>query len=291
MTLPTIVELLTLKKISKTQFRADYHQTNPNGSLFGGQLVAQALMAANQTLFEAQSVRTAHAIHAHFMRAGNAKAPVLYEVLTLRDGKSFSLKQITATQNQRVIFIMTASFHINESGLLHQTKIMLPPLPNPADFVRIKQQYQDQKTNKYAKLFNPNHNLFEVVTTAQHPWLLHKDGQAKISFWIRAKSDSSIDVILEYGVLALASDMGVLFASIAPYDLDFSTTTIASLDHSLWLHNTPDMKNWHYITAKSNWANKGRGLVSGQVYDTKGVLVASIMQEGLIRGSNKKNPI
>lgn len=142
------------------------------------------------------------------------------------------------------------------------------------------------KTDPKFAFFTPHYNVFfQMVTTKENPMMLYQDGSPSSEFWIKASEQLDADDLAKHqACLLAASDMGILFSTIAPYRVDIRKTQFASIDHSIWLHNPHiNMNDWHFIRANSVWAGNSRSLVKAEIYNSAGELVASVAQEGLVR--------
>lgn len=281
-----INELLKLEKTGSNYF-ANYHSTNPNGSLFGGQVLAQSLMAVSHEINLDE--RPLHSLHAYFINRGDALNPVEYRVEKIREGNSFSAMSTVASQKEKDIFIASMSFQKQEdNGVNHVfTSADIAP-PDADDIQRMSQYLEAAKTNPKMRFFTSHRNdFFNIVTTKENPMMLYQDGRANSEFWIKAGEILDDNHLAKHqACLLAASDMGILFSTIAPYKVDITKTQIASIDHSIWLHTpTINMNDWHLIRAHSCWAANSRSLVKANIYNQMGVLVATVAQEGLIRTS------
>lgn len=279
-----INQLLTVEP-TDSGFIAKHHCTNPNGSLFGGQILAQSLMATSKAINTDD--RFVHSLHAYFINRGDALSPVEYTVNNVREGNSFTAMSTVASQNSKDIFIASMSFQKQEdNGLNHVfTSADVSP-PNDEDIERMQGYIKAAETNPELRFFASHRNdFFDVVTTRENPMMLYQDGSTSSEFWIKASEPlDTKDIIKHQACLLGASDMGILFSTIAPYKIDMKQTQIASIDHSVWLHDPHvDMNEWHLIKANSCWAGNSRSLVKADIYNQQGNLVATVTQEGLVR--------
>lgn len=266
---------LTLDPIEVNLFRG-FSPDNARGRIFGGQVIGQALMAAYKTV---QSLRC-HSLHCYFIRPGDPKAPVLYQVERARDGKSFATRRVAAIQHGEQIFNLAASFQVVEDGFDHQ--FTAPEAPNPEDLkddteARISKMPPDaQRWNRERPIEMRSVGLFTP------PGGVAKSGSKT---WIKTKSDMGDDEGFNQAVLAYASDAGILEASMRPHDVRFHTAGMqcASLDHAMWFHRPVRMSDWHLYVQDSPSASGARGFTRGEIYAANGAMVASVAQEGLIR--------
>ncbi|MEJ0024218.1 MAG: acyl-CoA thioesterase II [Alphaproteobacteria bacterium] len=259
----TLKDLLDLEVVEPNLFRGlSINLGYDPRRIFGGQVIAQALMAAYKTI----EGKVCHSLNCYFMRAGDQRYPVLYEVEHSRDGRSFSTRRVMARQNGEQIFNLSASFQVVEEGLEHQE-------PMPA--VKPPEQCPLRRTL----------NQVEARAATDYNWTDPKPSPARQQTWFRADGDYGEDIALHQAVLAYASDMSLLSTSLMPHGLApaVSPLQMASLDHALWFHRPTDMNRWHLYDNDSPNASGGRGFNRGLIYREDGVLVASACQEGLIR--------
>lgn len=249
--------------------------------LFGGHVLAQSLYAAAQTV----TGRRIHSLHAYFLRPGNVKDPLTYEVDPIRDGKSFATRRVLARQQGKVIFSMSSSFQIQESGFNHQ--IAMPYVP-PADGI----ESDLERTREYAHQIPET--IREKITSDQaiemrtidyvHPFN-PRITQPESSAWIRAHGPVPKDPLIHECLLAYSSDFGLLGTSLRPHGASVTQRhmQVASLDHAMWFHRPVQMDDWILYTMDSPSASGARGFNRGNFFSKSGVLVASVTQEGLIR--------
>lgn len=270
-------KLLKLEKIGASTYTASYSQDNFRKSLFGGQVLAQALMAAGQT-----TSRPVHSLHAYFLRAGKMHSPVIYEVATMRDGRSVSTRQVQALQEDKVIFQMQCSFHVEESGFEHQAEVPTE-LPDPDQLRAELSQNQQEKIERSGELLGTSPIEYVPVNLDLMDSL--KDGMHQADLWMRAHEPLPEDPLTQSCVLAYASDMGPLATMLLPAksNLFAGDYLPASMDHAIWFHQAPKFDAWHLYRNVCPWTGKARGLGFGAYYDRQGKLVATTAQEGLIR--------
>lgn len=244
--------------------------------VFGGQVVAQALSAANHTV-ESWS---AHSLHGYFIRPGDPAVPILYEVEALRDGRSFATRRVTAIQHGKSIFAMILSYQAEEAGLTHQ--IPMPEVPPPEacrpDSEPNFLENAPQSVRSYFR--RPKPIDFRVP-------LEPREGQSPLHLgvWIKVTEDIAPDVRFHQAVLAYLSDLTPLDTALAAHGLSVFDATVqaASLDHALWFHRPVNANDWHLFVQDSPSTSGGRGLTLGRIYHRDGTLVASVAQEGLMR--------
>ena len=251
-------------------------------ALFGGQVMGQALSAAQETIDKSRNV---HSLHSYFLRPGDASKPVVYEVENIRDGKSFSTRRIQAIQNGKAIFYMTASFQTPEQGFNHQE--VMPDVPGPenipsySDFIVANQASLPESVRDIYLAEKP----IEIRPVEQYNWLKPKKMPAKCNMWIKANGSLPNDLRIHTYLLAYTSDFHFLPTSLMPHGVSHwqRNFQIATIDHAMWFHRPFRFDDWLLYSTESPSASSGRGLVRGQIFNRQGELVASTMQEGVIR--------
>lgn len=280
-TLDKLSRLLTLEKTGDNFFLG---QSQDLGfpALFGGQVMGQALAAAQETV---SAVRQVHSLHAYFLRAGDASKPVTYDVENIRDGKSISTRRVQALQNEHVIFHMTASFQPAEEGFDHQDKMpdVAGPenIPSTQDFIIAHQQYIPEKLRNIFIAEKP----IESRSVEQYNWLAPQKMPAKNHLWIKTNGTLPDDIRIHTCLLAYASDFNFLPTALMPHGVSYwqPNMQVATIDHAMWFHRPFRFDDWLLYVTESPTASGGRGLVRGQIFNRQGELVASTIQEGLIR--------
>ena len=278
--LEDLIALLTLERIEEYIFRGDSRDIG-SPQVFGGQVLGQALSAAQHTV----EGRVAHSLHAYFLRRGDINAPIIYEVDSARDGGSFSNRRVVAIQHGRPIFNLAASFQRPEVGLEHQAD--MPEVPGPEglkDLTEVASELLEKiplkmrryLTDKRPFEFRPI-RPFNFTEPEKLPPVKH--------VWIRAVDKLPRDQALHQNLLAYVSDYELLSTATLPHGLVFGRGTIimASLDHALWFHRSFAVDQWLLYSMDSPSASGVRGFSRGQLFTEDGVLVASTVQEGLVR--------
>ncbi len=276
-----LVELLAPERLEDNLFRG---QSRDIGTkyVFGGQVLGQALAAAQATL---GSPRAAHSLHAYFLRAGNIDAPIVYQLDRTRDGGSFSVRRVTAIQHGQVIFFMAASFQEGEKGAEHQLPMPTVPPPEdiePADAVPEKVLATlPTKVQRWLSRTGP----FEFRHVYPRDELNPPRRPPHQHVWFRLCDRVGDDPQLHQALLAYASDFQLLGTATFPHGISYYQPNVqmASLDHALWFHRPFRVDEWLLYSIDSPSAQGARGLARGQVFDRSGRLVASTAQEGLIR--------
>jgi acyl-CoA thioesterase-2 len=278
--LETLLETLDLEPLEHDLYRGRSPQVGWQ-RVFGGQVIGQALVAAQRTVDDC----TAHSLHGYFMRPGDPKVPIIYEVDRYRDGRSFKTRRVVAIQHGKQIFTMAASFHLEEEGLDHQ--VAMPQVPPPEELP------DEQETLAEFPDTIPAHirNYFE----RERPIELKRAGIRKFdhsksdepvqNVWIRATSPLPDDTALHQCILAYASDITLLDTALVAQGRSVFDTDImlASLDHALWFHRPFRADDWLLYAQDSPSLSGSRGFTRGSIFTRDGILVASVAQEGLIR--------
>ncbi|GJE61017.1 acyl-CoA thioesterase II [Methylobacterium trifolii] len=276
-----LLALLDLERLETDLFRG----TSPINSwprVFGGQVVAQALVAATRTV---PADRPPHSLHAYFLLGGDPKVPIVYEVERIRDGGSFTTRRVKAVQHGRAIFASTISYQVVESGFLHQAA--MPAAPDPEtlpDMKAVLARGLPGIPAAVARYFARERPI--VLKPVDLRRYLEPGPQEPVcNVWLRAASALPDDPAIHQAVLAYASDMTLLDASLIAHGRSVFDPEIqsASLDHALWLHRPFRADDWLLYAQDSPAAGGARGFARGQIFDRQGNLVASVAQEGLIR--------
>ncbi len=279
--LDELLKLLKLEKIEENIFRGE-SQDLGFGNVFGGQVLGQSLSAASQTV---DASRQVHSMHGYFMRAGDSSKPIVYTVDCIRDGKSFTTRRVVAVQKGRPIFSMSASFQAQESGFDHQDT--MPDVPGPEGI-----ESQTEASRKIAHLL-PKHLVDKLVCDTPieirvinpvNPFAPKKMPPKKY-IWFKAISNIPDDISIHRYMLAYASDFNLCTTALYPHGKTFwsSDMQMASLDHAMWFHRDFRMDGWLLYDMHSPSACRARGLNIGNIFTRDGSLVATVVQEGLIR--------
>lgn len=267
-----LIKILSLEQVEVNLFLGRSPQEG-RPRIFGGQVVAQALMAAYQTV----DGRSCHSLQSYFIRPGDPTLPVLYQVERSRDGKSFTTRRVIAIQKGEQIFNMACSFQIPEPGLDHQDAQPDSPGHGAARQLLLQNKaFMDEHGAGESPIeflpIDPNDEAAPVVKPASQ--------QA----WFRARRDPGDDAVINQALLAYASDFSLLGTAMRPHGLTWrSRVQTASLDHIVWFHRPTNFSRWHLYVQDSPSASGARGFNRGAIYREDGVLVASTAQEGLMR--------
>jgi acyl-CoA thioesterase-2 len=276
-----LLNSLALEPIERNLYRGRSETGWGGPRIFGGQVIAQALLAAYETVKD----RHCHSLHAYFERPGNPNIPILYEVERSRDGSSFTTRRVAAVQNGEQIFNLAASFHIAENGLQHQSQMPDAPAPETLpDEVFGPPPGADEQTKRQIELVR---RLRTIELRQVHPQDFQnprKMPPAK-AVWGRSRDPIGSDLRLQHAALGFASDMNLFETAMRPHGMFWSTPGLqsASLDHALWFHQPFDFAEWHLFVQESTIAHSARGFVRGSIFSRDGRLVASVAQEGLLR--------
>jgi acyl-CoA thioesterase-2 len=278
--LEDLISLLQLERVEDNIFRGDSRDIG-SPQVFGGQVLGQALSAAQHTVDD----RIAHSLHAYFLRRGDIKAPIVYEVDRARDGGSFSNRRVVAIQHGRPILNLAASFQKPELGLEHQAE--MPDIPGPDGLQTLHEIALDlpECVPMMMRRFLMEKRPFEF-RPVRPPNFEKREKLAPVSHvWVRAVDELPDNQILHQNLLAYVSDYELLGASTLPHALSFihDNVIMASLDHALWFHREIAIDQWHLYSIDSPNASGARGLARGQFFSEDGRLVASTSQEGLVR--------
>jgi acyl-CoA thioesterase-2 len=261
-------------------------QPMPHGRVFGGQVLAQSVIAAGRTVEDlpdaAEHPRRIHSLHGYFLRAGDSNRPLRFVVERLRDGHSFSARQVHAVQDGKPILSMIASFQTQAGGLDHQD-----PMPDAVDPASL-----NTVAENFAGISDPAANFWSQAKAID---LRHVEGaiyirpcqdrDAQQSVWLKAVGRIPEDPLLHAAVLAYCSDYSLLEPVLRRHGLAWSDPRLraASLDHAMWFHRPGRVDDWTLYTQSSPSATGGRGFATGRMFDASGRLMASVAQEGMLR--------
>lgn len=276
-----LLNLLQLEQLEEGLFRGQSENLGLP-QVYGGQVIGQALSAARYTV---ASNRIAHSCHSYFLHRGDPEKPIIYDVETLRDGRSFSTRRVKAIQNGRPIFYLTASYHGEEPGFEHQTT--MPDVPGPENFVSESElasriaHYLPEKIRHAFCGEKPIEMRPVVVVNPLQP----EKQEPKQYLWIRANGEVPDDQLIHQYLLGYASDWGFLVTALHPHQVSLITPhfQVATIDHSIWFHRPFKMDEWLLYVIDSPTASNTRGLVRGEIYNRQGELVATAVQEGVMR--------
>ncbi|WP_256383066.1 acyl-CoA thioesterase II [Photobacterium toruni] len=279
--LDELLTLLQLEQIERELFRGQSENLGLP-QVYGGQVIGQSLSAAQQTV---DPERHLHSFHSYFLLPGNPEKPIIYDVETLRDGRSFSTRRVKAIQNGRPIFYLTASYQADEQGFEHQSTMpnVVGPegLASESDLVESIAQYLPPKI---VETFGHQRPIEVRPVTVVNP-LKPTIEDPKQYLWIKTNGEMPNDLSIHQYMLAYASDWGFLTTSLHPHGVTLFSPNmqVATIDHSMWFHRPFKVDEWLLYVIDSPSASGSRGIVRGEIYNQQGQLVASAVQEGLIR--------
>ncbi|GAA2153564.1 acyl-CoA thioesterase II [Nocardioides koreensis] len=273
-----LLELLDLEELDVDLFRGRQADTDRQ-RVYGGQVAAQALIAAGRTVDQGYA---AHSLHSYFLLPGDTAVPIIYDVERIRDGRSFATRRVVARQHGRPIYYLTASFQKAEDGFDHQD--VMPDVPAPEDGVDMIGLMRaggapdaDALAREWAAL-EARH-----LGTSRRGLPEDPEHPSRARMWVRISDRLPDDPVVHLAAFTYASDMSLLGASLAAHDTNPAKVQMASLDHTLWFHRPFRADEWWLYDQASPSAGGARGLSLARVFTRDGRLVASAAQEGLIR--------
>ncbi len=284
--LAELLELLKLEQIEENIFRGQSQDLGFR-SVYGGQVLGQALSAAYQTV---PAERHAHSLHAYFLRPGDVERPIVYNVDCIRDGTSFTTRRVVAVQKGKAIFSMSASFQVDEPGFDHQDAA--PPVPGPDGIpseLESALRIENQIPAAVRETLLCRRPIEFRPINPMNPFAPEKREPVR-NAWFKTIDRMPDDPRVHQYLLAYASDYALVTTSLYPHGRSYwePEMQVASLDHAMWFHRGFRMDDWLLYSMRSTNACQARGLAYGQIFTREGVLVASVAQEGLIRYRGKK---
>ncbi|MFK7912719.1 MAG: acyl-CoA thioesterase II [Pseudomonadales bacterium] len=276
-----VMNLLDLEEIEQNHYRA----TSPSEGwqrVYGGQVLGQALVAASRTVTDD---RPAHSLHGYFLRAGDTTTPILYKVDRIRDGKSFTTRNVVAIQHGQAIFSMSISFQVTEEGFSHQSE--MPDVPAPED-LRDEREWRAEQAEQLPEEFRESFLRDRPIDfrPVEPQDLMKPDKRPPFQqCWMKCADTLPDDPRLHQCVLAYLSDWSLLDTGTYPHGLSYLNDKLqmASLDHAMWFHRPFRADEWLLYVQDSPSASGARGFNRGQIFNRAGELVASAAQEGLMR--------
>ena len=280
---PPLERILDLRQLNEFEFEGHSYVSSPR--IYGGQALGQALSAAGRTV---DPGHRPHSLHGNFIHPGRTECPVRYHVSPVRDGGSFSTRQVDAEQDGRTIFQMIASFHRGEVGFAHQMPTM--SAPSPEEILPFEQTLSPEELESawpWLRVLMKNVAV-EFRFPEEYPRLSCARRQTSAPVqraWIRSPERLPSSPLVHAAAFAYCSDLFLLSSALPPHALtiDQPGVQVASLDHSVWLHTAFRADEWHLYEQRGEWAGGGRALCHGRLFDRYGVLVATTAQEGLVR--------
>lgn len=284
-----LIHLLELEPLERNIYRG-LNRDIGSGRIFGGQVLAQALVAAHKTVDEDD--RSVHSLHGYFILAGDLDVPVVYFVDRLRDGRSYTTRRVTAIQHGNAIFNMAASFHRQEEGLSHQVE--MPDVPGPEGLdseLAIIREQRDQLPEHLRDLLTQDRPLDFRPVERWDPFD-PSPGEPVRHTWVRTVGRLDDDPVHHQAVLAYASDYGILGTALVPHGKTVRDADVmaASLDHAIWFHRPFRIDDWLLYVKDSPVSGGGRGFSRGTYFSRSGELVASVAQEGVLRIGRRGKP-
>ena len=276
-----LLKILDLEQLEVNLFRGESPKVGWQ-RVFGGQVIGQALIAASRTVEDRQP----HSLHGYFMLPGDPKVPIIYEVDRIRDGHSFTTRRVVAIQHGHAIFSMSASFQIAEDGFAHQAK--MPDVPGP-DTLPTEEKFRAEllpQMPEPMRTYFARERPIEMRPVEIARYLSRDAMEPVFNVWIRATDALPDNPAIHQSVLAYASDITLLDTSLIPHGRNIFDPAIqaASLDHALWFHRPFRADQWLLYAQDTPSASGARGFARGLVFTQDGTLVASVAQEGIIRG-------
>jgi acyl-CoA thioesterase-2 len=276
-----LVDLLDVEEIDTDLYRGK-RQPGGVGRVFGGQVIGQALQAAQRSV---DAPKVAHSLHAYFMRAGDEDLPIVFRVERDFEGRSFATRRVIAMQRGRPILNLAASFQVPEDGLKHQDA--MPDVPSPESLVSerdLRTASVDDIPEKFRR-----HMLrarpIEIRPVSPRDWFNPEPTEPRQASWFRLAAPIGDECAMHRAILSYASDMTLLGTCTLPHGVNWMTHNLqtASLDHAVWFHEDFRVDDWLLYATDSPWSGHARGFNRGSIYARDGRLVASVAQEGLIR--------
>jgi acyl-CoA thioesterase-2 len=283
--LDQVIDLLDLEQIEVDIFRGRSPEGERRQRVFGGQVAGQALVAAGRTV---PRDRPVHSLHAYFIRPGDPTVPLIYLVDRVRDGRSFTTRRVTTIQHGKTIFTLSASFHLEQPGVEHADA--MPDVPPPDTLATTAERMEELFGPTVHKWYGDN--PIDVRHIGPLSFEAERDPSLRTTrnmVWLRADGDLPDDPLLHVCLMTYASDLTLLDSVLLAHGLSWADgrTTGASLDHAMWFHGPFRADRWLLYAQDSPVARGSRGLARGEVYTSEGELVVSVVQEGLIRTSER----
>ena len=277
-----LLNILDLEQISDNVFEGTSLDIG-SFAVYGGQVLAQAVTAASRMC---DGDKVLHSLHSYFLRPGDIKIPIRYNVEVIKEGRSFNTLRVKALQNDKTIFIMASSYHIPEEGIHHQTA--MPNVAQPeslSSFSDLFAQFAEKFDVKPKGIFSPDSPIifhpvehYDPFNPGIRPPYNHT--------WFKINGEvADSNIKLNQAIMTYASDFNLLITAMMPHNMSMFTDPmrIASLDHAMWFHSDIDLNDWILYAVDSPYAGNARGYCTGKMYTREGKLVASVTQEGLIR--------
>lgn len=280
--LKDLVELLDLEELDDGLFRGAQPPETALQRVFGGQVAAQSVVAAQKTVPQGRQM---HSMHVYFILGGDPSIPIIYDVDNVRDGRSFNTRRVAARQHGRIIFYMTASFQKHEEGWDHQDR--MPEVPDPEETICLVDVIGHVNPSRVED-WKREWSSFDFRYVGDNRAEAEKEmsGAAAVQrMWFRADGELPDSQIVHDAAFTYISDFSLLGVSLLPHGKLISSPDVqpASLDHVIWLHRRIRTDQWLLYDQTSPSASGARGLATARVFAADGTLVATVAQEGLIR--------
>lgn len=284
-----LVRLLTVTQESDDQFNGR-KQKDGIGRVFGGQVLAQGLMAAQATVPEGFA---AHSLHAYFLRGGREGIDIGYRTARDFEGRSFANRRVVASQEDQAILNLTASFQRPEEGMEHQESPM-PEVAAPEDLqsdMELRRKLAEKVENEDQRKLMTRPRPIDLRTVDKLHWMNREPAEPFAHTWFKTVAPLPDDPAIHRAVIAFASDYTLLGTSALPHGLSWMRGELvgASLDHALWFHRPARADEWLLYATDSPWSGGGRGFNRGRIFNREGQLVASVAQEGMLRRRRTKS--
>jgi len=281
--LQDLVSLLDLEPLEVNMFRGQSRDLGGK-SVYGGQVIGQALVAAARTVEGA----VPHSLHAYFLRPGDMALPIVYEVDRVRDGRSFTARRVQAIQGGAPILSLIASFQKPEDGLTHQVKMPDVPGPETLEYAHVlRQRWSAARPDLPERLHSALKRELAIEFKPVRPWNpLEPDPREPVQhIWLRAAGKLPDDPLLHTCLLAYASDFNLLSTALLPHGKSWFSRQmiVASIDHALWFHRDVRVDDWLLCSMDGPTSGGARGFSRGSIFDRSGRLVCSVTQESLMR--------
>jgi len=278
--LADLIKVLRLERLEINLFRGESRDIG-SPQVYGGQVLGQALMAAAATV----EGRAVHSLHAYFLRRGDIRHPIVYDVDRSRDGSSFSSRRVIAIQHGQQIFHMSASFQAEESGLDHEAPMPAVPEPESLADSSSAELAEIEPHSGHTRDHTPLHRPFQFRRVPSTAIRNQSCGAPLKCFWFRAIDRVPADDTLHRCLLAYVSDYQLVGAALSRHGVSplKDEMIVASLDHAMWFHRPVRVDDWLLYATDSPSASGARGFARGSLYSRSGHLLASTAQEGLMR--------
>lgn len=276
-----LLQMMDLEPLEVNMFRGESRDIIGTSRVFGGQVLAQSIIAASRTVDEG----SIHSLHGYFLRAGDAEAPIVYNVERNRDGRSFKSRRVVAIQHGRPIFTVAASFQLEQEGITHQFDMPDVPMPEELSSESYISEENLARIPSLLRRWFTRTGPFDFRPT-QKTSIFNPQPQPPYSnIWFRLNEKIEVSDLMHRALMAYASDFHLVGTAVLPHGISFlqEDLLMASLDHGMWFHRPARVDDWLLYSCDSPSSSGGRGLARGLIFDRGGRLIASTIQEGMIR--------